>query len=192
MGNLVKKSGFLTLIHNRDIPKYLTLEEIDRVLSQVGNNRDKLIISVLWQTGLRVGELLSLQREDVDFYSQTVRTITEKRKRHRRIIPISSALAGELAKWIADKKIADRDSLFKLTRFRVYQIVRGACLKADIDRKRSHPHTFRHSFAINCVKQGTPVLVLNEWLGHSNVDNTLIYTKILAQDSREFYNKIIW
>jgi integrase/recombinase XerD len=182
MGNLVKKSGFLTLARSRELPKYFTLEEVEQVLSQAGNHRDKLLISMLWQTGLRVGELLSLQREDVDFYSQTLKTKTEKRKGHIRVIPISSALAGELAKWIADKKVADREMLFKLTRFRVHQIVRDVCLKAGIDRKRAHPHTFRHSFAINCVKQGTPVLVLNEWLGHSNVDNTLIYTKILAQE----------
>ena len=192
MANLVKKSGFLTLIRHREIPKYLTFEEVEKVLSQVSNHRDKLIISLLWQTGLRVSELLSLKREDVDFYNQTIKTITEKRKGHIRIIPISSSLAGEIAKWIADKQISAGQPLFELTRFRIHQIVRDSCLRARIDRKRSHPHTFRHSFAINCVKQGTPVLVLNEWLGHSNVDNTLIYTKILAQDSREFYNKIIW
>jgi integrase/recombinase XerD len=90
MGNPVKKSGFLTLVRSRELPKYFTLEEVEQVLSQVGNHRDKLLISMLWQTGLRVGELLSLQREDVDFYSQTIKTKTEKRKEH--IIETTPAL----------------------------------------------------------------------------------------------------
>lgn len=191
MKYLVKKAGSLALI-GREVPKYFIPEEVVGILQNTRSKRDTLILSILWQTGLRVGELLSLKREDVDFYNQTIKTITEKRKGHFRILPISSALAGELAKWIADKKIADRESFFKITRFRVYQIVRDACLKAGIDRKRAHPHTFRHSFAINCVKQGVSVLVLNEWLGHSNMDNTLIYTRILATDSKQFYDKIVW
>jgi integrase/recombinase XerD len=68
--------------------------------------------------------------------------------------------------------------------------VRKACKLAGLNDGRDHPHTFRHSFAINCIIQSVPVTVLREWLGHRDITKTLIYTQILAQDSRVFMENV--
>ncbi|HHT9118384.1 MAG TPA: tyrosine-type recombinase/integrase, partial [Candidatus Hypogeohydataceae bacterium YC38] len=65
-----------------------------------------------------------------------------------------------------------------------------ACSKAGIDRDRSHPHTFRHSFAVHCVLSGVPLPVLKKWLGHSSISRTMIYCQVLARDTREFYERV--
>ena len=57
----------------------------------------------------------------------------------------------------------------------------------DLD---GHPHTFRHSFAVNCISHQVPITVLREWLGHRDITQTLIYTQILAQDSRAFMETV--
>ena len=84
------------------------------------------------------------------------------------------------------------DRLFAIGRTRSFQIIRGACLGAGIERSRSHPHSLRHSFAIACVLQGVPVPVLNQWLGHAGLESTLIYSKVLAVDSRQFHDRMMF
>ncbi|MHA2203816.1 MAG: tyrosine-type recombinase/integrase, partial [Candidatus Hodarchaeales archaeon] len=59
-----------------------------------------------------------------------------------------------------------------------------------LDDERGHPHTLRHSFAVNCILHGVPITVLKEWLGHRDITKTLIYTQILAHDSRAFMEQV--
>jgi integrase/recombinase XerC len=63
---------------------------------------------------------------------------------------------------------------------------------AEIEKERSHPHSFRHTYAIVNLAQGVPVTVVQEWLGHANILNTLIYTRILAQHSKGFAEQVQW
>ncbi len=188
---LARRTSSLPALLGRELPKYFTREEVHRILEATENERDKLMLNLMWQTGLRVSELLSLKPSNIDFRGGVLKVPTLKRKGHPfRVIPLQPSLLGELARFIASNKIGDEERLFPLTRFRVFQIVKEACKRAGIEDERAHPHTFRHSFAVHCVLHGVPVLVLNEWLGHSNIENTLIYTKVLASDSRQFYDRL--
>ncbi len=188
---LARRTQSLPALLGRELPKYFTAEEVHHILAATENERDKLMLNLMWQTGLRVSELLALTPSHIDFRGYTLKVPTLKRKgTPLRVVPLQPSLLGELARYIATQKTDDKGRLFPLTRFRVFQIVKGACQKAGINDDRAHPHTFRHSFAVHCVLHGVPVLVLNEWLGHSNIENTLIYTKVLAADSRQFYDKL--
>ncbi|MFZ0450388.1 MAG: site-specific integrase, partial [Desulfatiglandaceae bacterium] len=62
--------------------------------------------------------------------------------------------------------------------------------KAGIEKGRRHPHVFRHGFAVNAVLSGVPPLVLRRWLGHASIDTTLIYTEVLAQDTKGYLEKM--
>jgi site-specific recombinase XerD len=200
---LALRTSPLPALLGREVPKYFTPDEVQRILAVVEPNgtqtpekrrvafRNRLILNLLWQTGLRVSELLALTPQHVDFYAQVLAAPTlKRRKQHTRFIPLKAGLLGDLARYVAEEKVPGEERLFPVNRFRIYQIVKEACQKAGIDDDRAHPHTFRHSFAVNCVRGGVPVLVLNEWLGHANVENTLVYTKVLAADSRQFYERV--
>ncbi len=173
-----------------ELPAYFTKEEVDRVLSQV-EGRDRLFLSLLWQTGVRVSEALALGVNDIDFYTKTLKVRSLKKQRpETRVIPINGHLIGQLGSYIAQEGLRGKDRLFPVTRQRAFQVVKDACYRASIDRSRAHPHTFRHSFAIHCVLSGVPLPVLKRWLGHSSITRTMVYCQVLARDTREFYERI--
>lgn len=172
------------------LPKYFTRDEIGRLLVAARPGRDRLILRTMWETGVRVSELLALTPSAIDFSAETLSVATLKRRAHVRAIPIRPALLGELARHIAGNGIAEGVRLFGVTRQRVFQIVKAAAFAADLPMDRAHPHTLRHSFAIACVLARVPVLVLAEWLGHASLEATLVYTKILCADSRRYLGDI--
>ena len=173
-----------------ELPAYFTRDEVDKILSQV-KGRDRLLLSLLWQTGVRISEALAIEVKDVDFYSKTLKVKSLKKQRPQiRTIPINGELTGILGSYIAHEGLRGGDKLFDVTRQRAYQIVGGACYKAGIDRERSHPHTFRHSFAVHCVLNQVPAPILKRWLGHSSISRTMIYCQVLAQDTRAFYEAV--
>lgn len=178
---------------NRPMPKYFNSDEIRQILSEDlrANHYKQFFLSLfLWNTGVRVSEALSVKVEDVDLRGQALRLKTLKRSNHERAIPLQSHFIGEIAIWINQNGLKREDKLFQYNRKTAYNYVCEACEVADINDNRSHPHTFRHSFAVNCILHGVPVTVLREWLGHRDITKTLIYTKILAHDSRVFMDQV--
>jgi len=172
------------------LPKYLTRDEVLRLTQAAGRSRDRLILRVLWETGIRVSELTSLTPESIDFTGEALQVQTLKRRDHVRAIPVRPALLGELARHIAGFGIREGVRLFPVTRQRIHQIVRRAARKAGLSQGLAHPHTLRHSFAIACVLARVPVLVLAEWLGHRSLESTLVYTKVLCADSRRYLGDV--
>jgi integrase len=187
----VRRTTSLQALIAKDLPKYLAADEVRRVIEQAANPRDRLLMNLLWQTGLRISEALMLTPNHIDFNGAVLKAPTLKRRKPMvRPIPLKSALLGELARHVAAHRIGEHDRLFAIRRTRSFQIIRRACLAAGIESSRSHPHSLRHSFAIACVIQGVPVPVLNAWLGHAGLESTLIYSKVLAVDSRQFHDRM--
>jgi len=187
----VRRTTSLQALMTRDLPKYLAAEEVRRVIDQTKNPRDRLLLELLWQSGLRISEALALTPAHIDFNGAVLKAPTLKRRKPMvRPIPLKPGLLGELARHVASRKIGEHTPLFPIRRTRSFQIIQRACLAAGIERSRSHPHVFRHSFAIACVLQGVPVPVLNQWLGHAGLESTLVYSKVLAVDSRQFHERM--
>ena len=176
----------LTTVAAADLPKYFTREQVAELSAACQPDRDRLMVDLMWQTGVRVSELLSLSAGSVDWEAQVLRVVTLKPRGHTRTIPLRPALLGKLARHLAESGIAPERPLFGLSRQRVHQIVSAAAERADLPRDRAHPHTLRPSFAVACVLARVPVLVLNAWLGHASLEATLVYTKILCADSRRY------
>ncbi|MDO9527694.1 MAG: tyrosine-type recombinase/integrase, partial [Syntrophales bacterium] len=109
---------------------------------------------------------------------------------HYRIIPILSGLADHIAKHCADKRIRKKDKIFAFSGVRAYLIIRETAERAGIEKGRRHPSAFRHGFAVNATLAGMPPFVLNNWLGHTNIVSTLIYTAVLPQDARGYLEKM--
>lgn len=176
----------------KKLPPYLTREEVKQVLKGMEQNRFyHLLINFLWQTGARVTEALSVKVSDIDFYSKVVRMPSlKKRDPQIKTIPLKGDLLGELGAYVGQERLKKESILFPITRQHAYRITKEACLKAGIERKKCHPHVFRHSFAVNAVLQRVPLPILQKWLGHSDIKSTMVYLQILSEDTRDFYEAL--
>lgn len=191
---------------SRKIPKYLTLDEARALVSP--RLKDENYVSwflclLLLRTGARVSELLSLRLGDIDYNNRTIRIVTEKRHSHERFVPIQTDVLAAVGEWItlqaqSGRTITRKDRLFSFGRTMAFLRVREAfqltCIEKTDDKGKSnaHPHTLRHTFAVINLAQGVPITVLAEWLGHASIQNTLVYTRIIAQHSRHWAEQVQW
>ena len=178
---------------SKDIPVYLSAPEVQAMLEACKDHkRDHLLLNLLWQTGTRITEALKITRNDIDTYNLSVRVLTEKQRNKKskpvyRVIPITSGLSNELASYALTENIKDR--VFDITRQRAFQIIKSVANRASIN-KPVHPHTLRHSFAIHCLFSGVPLPILQKLLGHSSILTSMIYLRVVQQDSRQFLNQV--
>lgn len=186
-------SKAVSRVFSTKLPKYFSSDEVRMILSDNLRQQDYdayFLCLFLWNTGLRVSEALSVKPDDIDLMAKALRVVTLKRTGHVRVIPVQNGFIGEIALWINLKGIKRGDYLFQMSRKTAYNYVRNACHFSGIYDDRGHPHTWRHSFAVNCIIQQVPVTVLQQWLGHRDILKTLIYTKILAHDTKVFMENV--
>lgn len=157
--------------------------------------RDKAILELLYSSGLRVSELLSLKVSDLFFNDEVIRVFGKGSK--QRVVPIGSSAI----KWVTEyltkirpllqKRMKSENIVFlnsrgsKLSRMAIWKIVKKYCDDAKIE-KDVHPHTFRHSFATHLLEGGADLRAVQEMLGHSDISTTQIYTHI----DREYVKQI--
>ena len=106
----------LSTVAVAELPKYFTRAEVGQLLSVCKGGRDRLMAKVMWQTGVRVSELLSLSAGAIDWEAQVLRVVTLKRRGHVRTIPLRPGLLGKLARHLAEGGIASDRPQFALSR----------------------------------------------------------------------------
>ena len=156
------------------------------------NSRNKTILDFLYSTACRVSEICTVKISDIDFEEDFV-IVTGKGSKQR-IIPIGSELKTNLLKYMKvreDYLNKNINYLFisknknPMERTAIYRIVKNTAL--DIGIKESiHPHTLRHSAATQMLEAGCDLRTLQEFLGHSSVSTTQIYTKL----TKEFLSEV--
>jgi len=190
---IISKKALATAT-SKQLPGYLTKDQVKKLFeTNIINKkeRNKLLLSVMWQTGARVSEVLAITIKDIDFYGKTIKLINLKRKKQTwKIIPVKDSLIGQLGVYIASNRLSPNDRLFPITRFRADQIIRQAVKEAGLPPELRHCHVLRHSFAVHCLRSGVPITTVQKWLGHSSVLNTLVYTQITAEESAVFMQNI--
>ncbi|MBR5554923.1 tyrosine recombinase XerD [bacterium] len=176
------------------LPKVMTIEEINKILSENLNKKEKLIVELLYGCGLRVSELVNLKVNDVDSSAKYLRCVGKGSK--ERIVPIGSMALKALKNYekerslILQTKGKTSKSLFltndgkSITRQEVYTFIHS--LGAKIHKSIS-PHTLRHSFATHLLENGADLRVVQELLGHSDVSTTQLYTHISKKRLKEVY-----
>lgn len=193
MRALIPSQRSLSRAFRRELPKYFVVDEVQRIVSdelKQKNFKSYVFILFLWCTGMRESEALSLKVSDIDLRNQTVKVKTMKRRNHIRVIPLPQILTGEIAVFINENGLKRDDKLFQFNRKTGYNLIHKACRVAGLDDERAHPHTFRHSYAINCLTQGVPVTAVRDLLGHRDILSTLVYTQILAYDVKVFLQNV--
>lgn len=183
----------MNTIKYESYPDYFLKHEIDRILTGA-----KLIPEVylfckfLWRTGMRVAEALDFRPEDINMEEQTINIRTKKRKTsHEREVPVSPEFLAELVAFIKSRTILKDMRVFAFTSRTAFNYVKRACQHANLEDKRAHPSTFRHSYAVHCLSNGISIDTVNEFLGNRDIKKTMVYLKLLNQDEMKF-EQIIW
>lgn len=191
---------YMPRVHNA-LPRVLSLDEVDQLTNGCAsaNNlfvsiRDKAIVSLLFSSGLRVGELVSLNLGDIDFDMREVRVIGKGNK--ERIVPVGSVALQAITRYLKVRSLAKPvdQALFigirghRLTTRLVQAHIKEAAEKEEITGKVT-PHKLRHAFATQLLSNGADLRLVQEMLGHSNLATTQIYTHIDIKRLQLVYNK---
>ncbi|MCC5447017.1 site-specific tyrosine recombinase/integron integrase [Candidatus Nanobsidianus stetteri] len=169
---------------DKRLPKFITYDELNKLLENAENYRDKLIIKFLFYTGVRVSELIKIKKNDIIFEEGFVKVYGKGGK--ERIVPIPKDLLNELKDYI--NKI-NTENIFPLSSRQVERIIKNVAKKAGINKKVT-PHVLRHSLATTLLSKGVDIRYIQEILGHSSLNITQIYTHVVPNQLKEIYNKV--
>ena len=192
------KLSELRLKSIRKLPEILSVEDIEKMINAYKhddflNSRNKTIIDVLYSTGCRVSELCNINLSDLDLVDNSLKLKGKGSK--QRIVPIGSELKVNLLKYlkIRENFINSKGEPLFLTKSRnnldrtaVFRIIKSTALKASLDTN-IHPHTLRHSAATHMLEGGCDLRTVQEFLGHSSVSTTQIYTKVTKEFLEEAF-----
>ena len=183
------------------LPRFLDLDEVDRLLAQPDVStprglRDKALISVLYATGLRVTELISLKVTNLHLQEGYLTCVGKGDK--ERIVPIGQEATDWVQRYLAESRpgLVARSSpwLFvnarggPLSRVGFWKLLKEYGLKAGIPRNIS-PHVLRHSFATHLLDRGADLRAIQMMLGHADLSTTQIYTHVLEARLRSVYDR---
>ncbi len=159
--------------------------EIEKVLSlfedDFSSKRDKLIVELLYSTGMRRAELVSLKENSINLQRQELRVLGKRNK--ERIIPLLPSIIKSIEEYLSLKVEFQEDSTYLLIKddgkaisdHYVYQVVNKAFSKASTKLKKS-PHILRHSFATHLLNNGANLAEVKDLLGHASLASTQVYT----------------
>lgn len=162
------------------LPKYLSKEDILKMLNLTENLKHKSIISLLYGCGLRVSELINMKIIDIDSKSGRISIIQSKGKKDRYVMlprTVLPLLREYFKKYSPKTYLFEGDFNEKYSVRSVQQIVKKSAIKANI-QKLVTPHILRHSFATHLIENGTDIRYIQELLGHNSIVTTQIYTHI--------------
>lgn len=181
-------------------PDILTINEVDALLKQPSRNtpkelRDKSMLELLYATGMRVTELITLRTEDVNIKLEYI--VCHERKKER-LIPFGTEAKNALVKYLNQGRPllvnGESDILFpncsggEMSRQGFWKLIKSYGKKAGI-KSEITPHTLRHSFAAHLVENGADLRAVQEMLGHSDISTTQIYMTAGNKRVREVYAK---
>jgi len=176
---LNEKVNLPPIKRNKTLPNILTINEIKKLIEVTNNTKHRLIIKLLYGTGLRVSEIINLQKKDIDFKEKLIKINLGKGKKDR-FIKIPSSMTEKLKNYLMlnnSKYVFPSNRNKKITKATIQAILRNSAKKADI-KKRVYPHLLRHSFATHLLENGTDLRIIQKLLGHSSIKTTQKYTQI--------------
>lgn len=185
----------------KKIPEIMTPDEVVRLLEQPSGSslkeiRDKAMLELLYATGIRVTELITLKLSDINMQ---MNFILCRDRTKERVIPFGTAAKNALTKYLSGTRDAmlenkTSDILFvncsgqPMSRQGFWKLIKFYAKKADIKADIT-PHTLRHSFAAHLVENGADLRSVQEMLGHSDISTTQIYANLNHNHIREVYAK---
>ena len=187
----------------KSLPKPISIAQVHRLLEQPAKlstpeaKRDKAMLELLYATGMRVSELVSLDLPDLDTEGGYVRCFGKGHK--ERLIPIYERAVLALKDYLSGVRprlvrSSEEKAVFlnrrgeRLTRQGLWQILKGYAKEAELGVEIT-PHTLRHSFATHMLSGGADLRSVQELLGHANISTTQVYTHLTTEHIRRAYEK---
>ena len=171
-------------LKKRKLPVVLSENEIQRILSNIGNLKHKALLSLIYSCGLRVGEALNLKINDLDSDRMLISVRNGKGEKDR-MVPLASNVLKLLRTYY--KQYQPSDYLFNgaeqgpYSATSIRNVLKRAVYKSYI-KKNVTPHTLRHSYATHLLEKGTDLRYIQVILGHSSVKTTEIYTHVSTKN----------
>ena len=188
----------------RPLPKHLSYQEVELLLAQPDKKgaapdglRDKALLQLVYATGMRVTEMISLDVGDVNLESGMVRCMGKGSK--ERIIPVHQEAVAVIDTYVRQGRPGLLRSILepalflnrrgqRLTRQGFWLILKNYAAEAGF-RSKITPHVLRHSFATHMLRGGAPLRNVQELLGHANISTTQVYTHLTSDHVRQDYDK---
>ena len=183
---------------SKHLPTVLSLDEINRMMAAIDlssneGHRNRAMMEILYGSGLRVSELVTLRLSQM--YLNEHYMLIEGKGSKQRLVPLSPVAEEWFGYWMQERatwplKPEAKDIAFvnrygrPMTRAMVFTIVRRLCAEAGIVKTVS-PHTLRHSFATHLLQNGADLRIIQQLLGHEDLATTEIYTHVNVQDLRK-------
>ena len=182
------------------LPKFLSNKDLNKLFEicstdTITNQRDTLILELLYSTGLRVSELVNIKIKDIDTKEKTIKILGKGSK--ERIVLYNNHTSSALHKYLNDgyHEFNKKNSGYlilnkngdKLSDRYVRNIINKLVIKAGLNIKIS-PHTIRHTFATDMLEEGADLVTVKELLGHESLNTTSIYTHITNEQIKKTYN----
>mgnify|MGYP004447052111 FL=1 len=197
------KINYFTDVHNpkkiRSLPHYLKTSEIDKVLDNTNEvtlygERNKLIVELLYVTGLRVSELVNIKLKDIDKYNKSIKILGKGSK--ERIVYYEDNCSKLLKKYLNNtrRKLDKNNSEYlllnkfgnKLSTRMIRNILNNLTIGTSIEQ--IYPHMIRHTFATTMLNNGADLMTVKELLGHESINTTSIYTHVTNEQIRKVFD----
>jgi integrase/recombinase XerD len=179
----------------RKIPEYLTEEEVSRLFAAMSADvRSKAIFSIIYYRGLRASEIGKLRLED---YRPSVGRLFVRRLKGSNSgdFHITEAERTALNRWLRVRgktpgPLFPSRNHKPLSRWPVFQLMRRYCAAAQIAPEKAHPHALKHSCGTHLSSRANDVAVIQDHLGHVNIQNTMVYVRITSKRRDEFAEQL--
>lgn len=180
----------------RGLPKVLTQEEINRLFDvayldqSVKGIRLCVMLEILYASGLRVSELITLKKSCINNYNQYPVLLIKGKGDKERLVPLHEKAYQQIKAYLPYVP-KTTEYLFvargnkSMTRMRVFQLIKALAIKAGIDPTKISPHIIRHAFATHMLKNGADLMLLKEILGHAHLSTSEIYLHVMPEDLKD-------
>ncbi len=172
----------------KKLPVVLSKTEISALFNSIENERDRLMVELLYSSGLRVSECVNMRIKDLSLEEKTAMVRSGKGKKDRMII-LSNSWIEKIQKYLKERNtesefVFAKENGSKLSVDTVQRVLRIARKKAGIQKKVT-PHSLRHSFATHLLEAGENIRKIQELLGHNDLSTTQIYTKVSRDELKK-------
>ena len=185
---------------SKTLPQFVGVSDMNELLDKLqfancfSEQRDKLIIEILYSTGIRLSELICIKTKDVNHQKRQIKVLGKRNK--ERIIPLTTELINSIDKYLIlrnQQKIIDisylliTDSGKKINSSMVYRKV-NKLLNGVTTLNKKSPHVLRHTFATHMLNNGADLNVIKELLGHASLSATEVYTHNSIDELKQIFN----